>query len=423
MISKNAKLNKETQKIHQKNKLSRMKEKIVNLDSDISELYKIYSETRKERVDKEKNEKNIINRINYLVDEEKKMRIKCQIQMEKINKLSQKLAENKKKGNFDIDKKKNKSLCINNKNYLNDSKEIIGGEYKNNTLSEKNSNREERKLPLKYNLKADFPKHNNRKKENQSLKKAFNNNSVFLGGDDEILNEKNIFRESLNREKSNDKNIEEYKKSNTLENRQKNKIKKFSQNKTLDTNSNKNKKGKNKIIKNNDLRNNNNIQLINKKDNDNFGEIANNDLDFKIGKIVIMKKKNLDNIDKNNHKYKFVEDNKQNENIITYDIINNDNIYYKNNHDNNLGLLVNNSNKDNNINQNYIYMKNEEKLKNIILNNKNNSDSKNDDTKEINNKNASKKKNECQYANKKGHAHKCIVCSNLNKLKGKKIKK
>lgn len=37
-----------------------MKEKIVNLDSDISELYKIYAETRKERVDKEKNEKSII---------------------------------------------------------------------------------------------------------------------------------------------------------------------------------------------------------------------------------------------------------------------------------------------------------------------------------------------------------------------------
>ena len=165
MISKNAKLNKENQKINQKNKLSRMKEKIVNLDSDINELYKIYSETRKERVDKEKNEKNIINRINYLIDEEKKMRIKCQIQMEKINKLSQKLAENKKKGNLDIDNKKNKSLYINSKNNLNDSKEVIVIEHKNNSMSGKNSNKEERKLFLKYNLKANFPNHNNRKKK------------------------------------------------------------------------------------------------------------------------------------------------------------------------------------------------------------------------------------------------------------------
>lgn len=423
MISKNAKLNKENQKIYQKNKLSRMKEKIVNLDSDISELYKIYAETRKERVDKEKNEKSIINRINYLVDEEKKMRIKCQVQMEKINKLTQKLAENKKKGNFDIDKKKNKnkSLFINNKNNLNDSKEVIMEEHKNNSMSEKNSNKEERNLSLKYNLKADFPKHNNKKKEAQSLKKAFNNNSVFLDGIDEILNEKNIFKETLNLEKDKDKYIEEQKRSNTLENRHKNKIKKFSLNKTLDSNSNKNKKRKNKIIKSNELRNNNNIQLVNKKDN--FSDIVDNNLDFKMGKILIMKKKNLENNEKNNHKYKFVEDNKQNENTITYDyVINNDNIFYNNKHNKNLDLLMNNKNKDN-INQNYIYMKNEEKLKNIILNNKINNDSKNDDSKEINNKNVSKKKNVCQFANKKGHVHKCIVCSNLNKLKGKKVKK
>ena len=68
-------------------------------------------------------------------------------------------------------------------------------------------------------------------------------------------------------------------------------------------------------------------------------------------------------------------------------------------------------------------MKNEEKLKNIILNNKNNNESKSDDIKEINSKNVSKKKNECQFANKKGHVHKCIVCKKLNKLKGKKVKK
>ena len=234
MITKNAKLNKENQKINQKNKLSRMKEKIVNLDSDISELYKIYAETRKERVDKEKNEKSIINRINYLVDEEKKMRIKCQVQMEKINKLTQKLAENKKKGNFDLDKKKNKSLFITNKNNLNDSKEVIVEEHKNNSMSEKNSNKEERKLLIKYNLKADFSKHNNRKKETQSLKSPFNYNSVFMDGTNELLNEKNIFKETLSLEKDSNKNLEQQKKSNTLENSQKNKIKKFSINKTLD---------------------------------------------------------------------------------------------------------------------------------------------------------------------------------------------
>ena len=48
-----------------------MKEKINLLDSNIKELYKIYSITRKERFGKEK--QKIINRINYIVDEEKKM--------------------------------------------------------------------------------------------------------------------------------------------------------------------------------------------------------------------------------------------------------------------------------------------------------------------------------------------------------------
>lgn len=55
--------------------ISSMDEQISKLDSDISELYKIYRETKKIRIRKEKSEKNLINRINYLTSEEKKVEI------------------------------------------------------------------------------------------------------------------------------------------------------------------------------------------------------------------------------------------------------------------------------------------------------------------------------------------------------------
>lgn len=53
--------------------ISSMDEQISKLDSDISELYKIYRETKKARIRKEKSEQNLINRINYLKSEEKKL--------------------------------------------------------------------------------------------------------------------------------------------------------------------------------------------------------------------------------------------------------------------------------------------------------------------------------------------------------------
>ena len=57
-----------------KTSISSMDEQISKLDSDISELYKIYQETKKTRIRKEQNEKNLINRINYLTSEEKRLR-------------------------------------------------------------------------------------------------------------------------------------------------------------------------------------------------------------------------------------------------------------------------------------------------------------------------------------------------------------
>ena len=95
MNIKNLKLNRENTKKFHKNKISLIDKKITILDSDINKLYKKYANAKKERRNQEKNQLNIINRIKYLEDEERKMRLKCEIQKQKINSLSKKLAKNK----------------------------------------------------------------------------------------------------------------------------------------------------------------------------------------------------------------------------------------------------------------------------------------------------------------------------------------
>ena len=128
------------QQNNQRNKILLMKEKINLLDSNIKELYKIYSVTRKERVDKEKNQQNIINRINYLVDEEKKMRQKCEIQMKKIDMLTKRLSRRKTDENRKVQfGGGNNSFYIKNKNILNDSG-VVEEEVKNNLSSDKINN-------------------------------------------------------------------------------------------------------------------------------------------------------------------------------------------------------------------------------------------------------------------------------------------
>ena len=54
--------------------ISSMDDQISKLDSYIGELYKIYSEAKKTRLREEKSERDLLNRINYLTLEEKKLR-------------------------------------------------------------------------------------------------------------------------------------------------------------------------------------------------------------------------------------------------------------------------------------------------------------------------------------------------------------
>ena len=58
--------------------LSKMDEKLSLLNSDIEDLYKKYAEKKKIRQKKEKNEQNLVSRINFLIDEERKIRTKIE---------------------------------------------------------------------------------------------------------------------------------------------------------------------------------------------------------------------------------------------------------------------------------------------------------------------------------------------------------
>ena len=117
MKSRNLKLNKAKTKKFKKNKLSIIKEKITLLDSNISELYKIYSLTKKQRVDKEKKHQIIINRINYLTDEERKLRLKCEIQMKKIALLSKTISRKRMTNNDENSETFNLSQTYSNSFY------------------------------------------------------------------------------------------------------------------------------------------------------------------------------------------------------------------------------------------------------------------------------------------------------------------
>ena len=108
----NSLLNEPKTKKHKKTSLSVINKKIDTLDSDISRLYKKYTLFKKERQNQEKDQKTIINRIKYLEDEEKKMRLKCEIQMQKINSLTKKINNTHKNKN-----KVRQKIKYNNKPY------------------------------------------------------------------------------------------------------------------------------------------------------------------------------------------------------------------------------------------------------------------------------------------------------------------
>ena len=78
--NKKVKNSKSVDKIITKKKknLSKMNEKLSLLNSDIEDLYKKYAEKKKIRRNKEKSEQYLVSRINFLIDEERKIRKKIE---------------------------------------------------------------------------------------------------------------------------------------------------------------------------------------------------------------------------------------------------------------------------------------------------------------------------------------------------------
>ena len=134
MNIKKFELNKANTKKFKKNNISLIDKKLNRLDSDINKLYKKYTLAKKERINHEKEQINIINRIKYLEDEEKKMQLKCKFQMQKINSLTRKLG-NKSKQKLNLSK--NSDNHFNKSSFRNKQKikdfSTIGDTYKINS--------------------------------------------------------------------------------------------------------------------------------------------------------------------------------------------------------------------------------------------------------------------------------------------------
>lgn len=138
-------------KTYQKSNLSLIDKKLTVLDSDINRLYKKYSIAKKVRLNQEKEQINIINRIKYLEDEEKKMQLKCKHQIQKINSLTQKLAEKESKQKYNNNIKINKSFFRNEVKIKNKGEDYklnsSLNDYTDSKLHFKNRNKEDNIIP------------------------------------------------------------------------------------------------------------------------------------------------------------------------------------------------------------------------------------------------------------------------------------
>jgi len=150
--------------LSKKIKLSLMDEKISILNSDIEELYKKYIEKKKIRKRKEKSELNLVSKIKYLIDEEKKIR--NQIENKSCKKYC--FSKNKSVKSFKIREILATSDTKINNNYENSE----DGKYKfYNTTKE---NRKIKYLRYKNNLNMnnkDFYKNNYRSIQASDSKK------------------------------------------------------------------------------------------------------------------------------------------------------------------------------------------------------------------------------------------------------------
>ena len=192
MDTSNTKL-KNVKKIgHKKNNILKINEKMTKLDLDISELYRKYSQTKRERLSQEKNQKSIMNRIKYLEDEEKKMRVKCKLQQQKINALTKRLEEKKNEEKYRNIETDNYNKSFNKK--ITNFKYLQKDHHKKDSSNEQSldSDPSKKKINIKNNI---IIINNNKYDQNSNISEIVLNDKLHL------INEKNINDELNNKDK------------------------------------------------------------------------------------------------------------------------------------------------------------------------------------------------------------------------------
>ena len=185
--SPNSKTNRKSRKVS----ISSIEDQISELDSCIEELYKIYSERKKIRLNKEKISQNMINRINYLTSEERKIRNMLEKQINKNKRNSNdkwKTSNNTLKNSPKIKNKRTKSVENSPSNSINNKIKYLSGITKE-------------KLLYKYNKETI----NNSTTKNKDSHKSFifdsnvlnnktrsNNNSIYNINTQKNQNKQNI---------------------------------------------------------------------------------------------------------------------------------------------------------------------------------------------------------------------------------------
>ena len=139
--------------------LSIMDEKLYLLNTDIEELYKKYLETKKQRQNKEKNEQNLVTRINFLIDEERKIR--NQIENNVIKNKNEFYHKNRSVKTIKTSKAET-NLEINKNNIENSDDTQVGEKYKYNNSTKEN---------MRINFDNNFNKNGKENKSNYDNKK------------------------------------------------------------------------------------------------------------------------------------------------------------------------------------------------------------------------------------------------------------
>ena len=145
--------------------ISSIEDQISELDSCIEELYKIYTERKKIRLNKEKISQNMINRINYLTLEEKKIRLMLENQL-----------KNKKNTN---DKWKTNYNTIKNTPKMNNKRTKSFEYLKNNIINNKLRNISEMKKDKSLNKNDKHSNKSSTQKNNEKYSSVLLDSNTF----------------------------------------------------------------------------------------------------------------------------------------------------------------------------------------------------------------------------------------------------